>query len=164
MAQGGRDGLLVSGVAIGVGLVGTLDEVVLHQLLDWHHFVELTVLSGAPLDERARMVGLVSDGIFHVVSTALLAWGLWRLAQRGLPRAREQRQRLLAGVLIGFGGFNLYDATIQHKLLRLHEVRRGVTDLLPYDLAFGGLALVVLVAGVLLLRRVRPGSAPLRSP
>jgi len=27
---------------------------------------------------------------------------------------------LVAGVLMGVGGFNLYDGTVQHKLLDLH--------------------------------------------
>jgi len=148
-------GLLTTGVLIGMGLVATLDEVVLHQLLDWHHFLDLTVFAGAPLDEATRRAGLLSDGLFHLASTALLVAGLWRLAARGLPARPADRRRLAAAVLIGFGGFNLYDATVQHKLLRLHEVRRGVANLLPYDLAFGGLAVAVLAAGIVLLRTTR---------
>lgn len=151
-------GLLTSGVLIGMGLVATADEVVLHQLLDWHHFLDLAVPGGPP-DDAARAVGLVSDGLFHLVSTGLLVTGLWRLAGHGPPRDGAGRQRLAAGVLLGFGGFNLYDATVQHKLLGLHQVRRGVQDLLLYDLVFGGLALAVLVTGIVLLRRT-PAAGP----
>ena len=53
------------------------------------------------------------------------------------------------------GGFNLYDGTIQHKLLGLHQVREGALNNLPYDLAFLSIAAVAVLAGALLLRQVR---------
>jgi uncharacterized membrane protein len=58
-------------------------------------------------------------------------------------------------MLMGAGGFNLYDGTIQHKLLRLHPVREDVANILPYDLAWNGVALLALLAGWWLWRRVR---------
>jgi uncharacterized membrane protein len=41
---------------------------------------------------------------------------------------------------------------VQHKLLGLHQVRAGAADNLLYDVAFVGLAAVILLAGLLLLR------------
>jgi len=61
-------------------------------------------------------------------------------------------RRAVAGILLGAGGFNLYDGIVHHKLLGLHQVRAGAPDNLPYDLTFVGLAAVVLLAGLLLLR------------
>src|SRR4051812_39691462 len=111
-----------AGVMLGVGLAGTLDEVLLHQLLHWHHFY----------DRSTRAVGLVSDGLFHLASTALLLIGMYRLGQqRGRPY-RGWKRRFWAGVCLGAGGFNLYDGTIQHKVLQLHQVRPGVPNELPY--------------------------------
>ena len=140
---------LWSGVMIGIGLAGTLDEVVLHQLLHWHHLY----------DRSTQAVGLVSDGIFHIVSTALLVWGVMRVwDDRTRPYAGWVR-RLVAGICLGAGGFNLYDATIQHKLLRLHQVRPEASNWLPYDIAFiGGAALVLLVGLVLLRGTAAPAS------
>ncbi len=130
------------GVLVGIGIAGTLDEVVLHQLLAWHHFYDRSTLT----------VGLFSDGLFHLFSTAVLVVGIIQLVER--RRATPDPPRLaLAGILLGAGGFNLYDGTIQHKLLRLHQVREGVLNNLPYDLAFLAIAAVVALAGVLLLRR-----------
>ena len=60
-----------------------------------------------------------------------------------------------AGLLIGLGGFNLYDGIVQHKILRLHQVREGVDNLLPYDLAFNALALAALTAGWVLWTKAR---------
>ena len=54
--------------------------------------------------------------------------------------------------MAGAGAFNLYDGTIQHKLLRLHQVRPEAANWLPYDITFIGLAAVVLLVGVVLLR------------
>ena len=62
---------------------------------------------------------------------------------------------MTAGILLGMGGFNLYDGIVQHKLLQLHPVREGVEHVLPYDLAFNGIALLLLVAGWLVWRGAR---------
>ena len=141
-------GLFWPGVLTGMGIAGTLDEVVLHQLLGWHHFY----------DRSTPTVGLVSDGLFHLLSTALLVIGIIQLVERRHTTPDPPRLAL-AGILLGAGGFNLYDGTIQHKLLGLHQVRAGAPDNLPYDLAFLAIAATLALAGALLLRRTRQPSA-----
>jgi uncharacterized membrane protein len=137
-------GLFWPGVLVGIGIAGTLDEVVLHQLLGWHHFY----------DRSTPSVGLLSDGLFHILSTVLLVIGVIQLVER--RRTTPDPPRLaLAGILLGAGGFNLYDGTVQHKLLGLHQVRAGVPNNLPYDLTFLAIATTVTLAGALLLRRAR---------
>jgi uncharacterized membrane protein len=143
-ARGGGGSLLWPGVLAGIGVAGTLDEVVLHQLLGWHHFY----------DRSTESVGLLSDGLFHLFSTAMLVVGVILLVERRRTSPDPPR-RALAGILLGAGGFNLYDGIVQHKLLGLHQVRPGVPDNLPYDAAFIGLAAVVVLAGVALLRPAR---------
>jgi len=132
---------LTAGLAAGVGLAGFVDEVVFHQLLHWHHFY----------DRSTPAAGLVSDGLLHAGSWLATVAGLFLFAdlQR---RAATVRRRVVAGVLIGAGGFQLYDGLVQHKVLRLHQVRYGV-DLLPYDLAWNLAGAAALAAGLLLLRR-----------
>jgi uncharacterized membrane protein len=142
--RGGGRSLFWPGVLVGIGVAGTLDEVVLHQLLAWHHFY----------DRSTPTVGLVSDGLFHLFSTAVLVIGVIQLVER--RRTSPDPPRLAAaGILLGAGGFNLYDGTIQHKLLGLHQVREGAPSNLPYDLAFLAIAAAVALAGALLLRQVR---------
>lgn len=142
-----RRSLLLTGVLLGIGIVGTLDEVIFHQLLQWHNFyVHAT--------QRWR---LISDGLFHIFSSALLvisAIRLWRDRHRQ-PIPNEGRT-LAAGILLGGGGFNLYDGTIQHKLLNLHPIREGVTNILPYDLLWNGAALLIVLAGWLIWRTIQP--------
>ena len=150
MAAGRRNepSLFWPGVLVGVGIAGTLDEVILHQLLGWHHFY----------DRSTATVGLVSDGIFHLFSTAVLVLGAIQLVER--RRTSPDPPRLaLAGILLGAGCFNLYDGTIQHKLLRLHQVRPAAPNDLPYDLAFLAIAAVIALSGALLLRRTRQPSS-----
>ena len=141
-----RRTLLWSGVALGIGIAGTLDEVIFHQVLQWHNFYVHTTLSWR----------LVSDGLFHLFSSVMLVWSALRLwSQRRLLASLDDGQALVGGVLSGMGGFNFYDGTIQHKLLQLHPVREGVENLLPYDLAWNGVALLLLALGVLNWRAAR---------
>jgi uncharacterized membrane protein len=106
--------LLWPAVLVGVGVAGSLDEIVLHQLLRWHH----------SYDRASQAAGLIADGIFHLGSTAALVIGLVLLVQRW-PTGPGPLRQAAAGILLGAGGFNLYDGTVQHKLLDLHQVRAG---------------------------------------
>ena len=142
-----RKSLLITGLLLGVGIVGTLDEVVLHQLLQWHNLYVHT----------SSFWRTAIDGLFHLATATLLCLGALRLwTDRALLGRLPHGGRLLAAaVLLGMGGFNLYDGTVQHKLLNLHPVREGVADQLPYDLAFNGVAVVLLAAGWALWPRER---------
>jgi uncharacterized membrane protein len=132
--------VLLPAVLIGIGLAGTLDEVLLHQLLNWHHF-----------KTGAESVEMWTDGAFHLLSTTALVIGLAMLWRRGAKPSKA----LFGGILIGAGAFNLYDGTIQHKLLKLHQVREGEPTA-AYDAVFIGIALAVLLAGLLLRRAAQP--------
>ena len=44
--------LLWPAVLVGIGVAGSLDEIVLHQLLRWHHFY----------DRDSQAAGLIADG------------------------------------------------------------------------------------------------------
>lgn len=142
-----RVSVLVTAVFLGIGLIGAMDEIVFHQLLQWHNFYVHT-------SESWRVF---SDGLFHVFTATLLFLGalrLWR--QRRQIGAVTRERPFWAGILLGAGGFQLFDGTVNHKLLMLHPVREGVASQLPYDLAWNGLALVMLAAGWLLWRGLRP--------
>jgi uncharacterized membrane protein len=134
-----------AGVLLGIGLAGTVDEVVLHQILHWHHLY----------DRSTPAVGLVSDGLFHLGSTAAVIAGMILLARDHILSTAGSVRFVLGAVLVGTGGFNLYDGIIQHKVLRLHQVRPGVRNELPYDVVFIGAAALLVVGGLVLLRQAR---------
>ena len=134
---------VISGLLFGLGVIAFLDEVVFHQLLHWHHFY----------DRGTTAAGLVSDGVFHAFSWFATIAGLFLFAD--LRRRHELRRRLWAGAgLIGAGAFQLYDGLVQHKLLGLHQIRYEV-DLLPYDIGWNVTAVLVMVAGAVLVFRGR---------
>ena len=136
---------ILSGVLTGVGIAAFVDETVFHQILHWHHFYD-----GSTLD-----AGLVSDGIFHAGGWFAVVAGLFLVADL-------RRRRALAGVrwtgavLLGAGVFQVYDGTIQHKLLRLHQIRY-VPDVAPYDTVWIATGAVLVVVGALMLLRARRG-------
>lgn len=141
VAETGRS--LWGAVMVGVGLMAALDEIVFHQLLGWHHFY----------DRSTPDVALLSDGLLHSAELLLLVGGFFVLGDL-LHRGVLHRMSAWAGLLLGMGGFQLFDGVVDHKVLRLHQIRYGV-DLLPYDLAWNLAGLVLLLGGALLLLRAR---------
>lgn len=140
---------LLAGVIIGVGVMAAVDEIVFHQLLAWHHFY----------DRSTSRIGLISDGLLHATELLLLVAGFFLLAdlrRRGTLHVR----RGWAGLLLGAGGFQLFDGVVNHKVLRLHQIRYDV-ELLPYDLAWNAGAVVLLALGLVLASTGR-GTRPAR--
>ncbi len=136
---------LWSGVLVGLGVVAFIDETVFHQLLHWHHFY----------DRSTSDVGLVSDGIFHAFGFFALVGGMFMMADLR-RRGVLHWSRWVGGILLGGGVFQLFDGTVHHKLLGLHQIRYGV-DLLPYDLTWNITAAVLILAGVVItVRTARP--------
>lgn len=134
---------LWSGILFGIGLVAFIDEMVFHQLLHWHHFY----------DKSTTNIGLVSDGLFHALSWFATIGSLFLFADLRRRNALWFK-RWQGGVLLGAGGFQLYDGTIQHKLMGLHQIRYNV-DILPYDLVWNIIALVMITVGIFLVYRTR---------
>lgn len=142
---------LWAALLVGVGIMAGVDEIVFHQLLQWHHF----------FDHSTPAVGIVSDGILHAAELmATVAGFFWiaDLSRRGLLAVRWA----WAGWFLGMGGFQLFDGIIDHKVLRLHQIRYGV-DIFLYDLAWNLSGLALLLIGVLLWRRAKSATAAVRT-
>lgn len=126
---------------IGAALMAAIDEIVFHQLLGWHHFY----------DRSTTGVGLFSDGLLHTAELLALVAGFFLYADLRRRRALAAAHAR-AGLFLGMGAFQLFDGIVDHKLLRLHQIRYGV-DVTPYDWAWnlGGLGLLLI--GCALARR-----------
>ena len=129
-----RRSLLVAG-AIGVGLMAAVDEIVFHQILAWHHFY----------DRSTPQVALLSDGLLHSIEIVLLVAGFFGFSDLRRRRALH-RTAGWSGLLLGAGAFQLWDGVVDHKVLRVHQIRYDV-DLLPYDVAWIGSAVILLAVG-----------------
>ncbi len=126
---------------VGIGGMAAVDEIIFHQLLQWHHF----------FDHATPAIGIVSDGLLHAAELMALVAGFVLLVD--LARRQQLIRRLAwAGVFIGAGGFQLFDGIVNHKLLRLHQIRYDV-DLLVYDATWILSGLVLLLIGLGLYRR-----------
>jgi uncharacterized membrane protein len=126
---------------IGAAVMAAVDEIVFHQILAWHHF----------FDRSTPAIGLLSDGLLHAASLVALVAGFFLLAD-ARRRTVLARPVAVAGLVVGLGLFQLFDGMIDHKVLRVHQIRYGV-ELLPYDLAWIGAGAVVLVIGIVLTVR-----------
>jgi uncharacterized membrane protein len=148
---------LSPGVVLGIGLGGFVDGIVLHQILQWHHML---TSAGYPADSvRNLTVNTLFDGLFHAVTWIATAAGLF-LIHRAVRRGHGwSGRRLLGGLLIGWGAFNLVEGIIDHHLLGLHHVREGVGNPLVWDVGFLVFGALLVVAGSALVRREVPAEA-----
>ena len=135
-----RQQLLLATVLIGVGLMAAVDEIVFHQLLGWHHFY----------DRSTPEIGLLSDGLLHAAELVALVAGVFLLLD---VRDRRVIAPVLAwgGLFLGGGGFQVFDGIVDHKILRVHQIRYDV-ELLPYDLSWVGFGLLTAIVGLVLIR------------
>lgn len=156
LADGERRSLLWTGLLLGVGVAGFVDETVFHQLLQWHNLYWAT-------DEHGR---ILSDGVFHAVTTLLLLWGAARLWRAPHGRTGKRGRAVVGALLIGAGGFNAYDGIVQHVILHLHLVDEHVCPTLdpnnsilscprdiPLEAIWIAVGLAVAAAGVALWRQ-----------
>ena len=148
---------IVTGVLLGIGIAGFIDESVFHQLLQWHNFYWAT-------DQGGR---ILSDGIFHVVTTLILLWGALRLWRDRASATLLRSRAILGGILIGAGGFNTYDGVVQHVMLHLHLVNERVCSSpmnpnnsvlscradLPYEVVWIAVGGAILVTGIVVARQ-----------
>ena len=140
---------LRAAVVLGVGLGGFFDGILLHQILQWHHML------GTPLPPDTLenlQLNTVADGLFHGATWVLTLLGLFLLARsrRDLPQV-DGMSRLVGGMLIGWGLFNLVEGIVDHHLLQIHHVRPGPDEFL-YDVGFLAWGAIMLVAGAFLSR------------
>jgi uncharacterized membrane protein len=129
---------VLAGALVGAALTAGVDEVVFHQLLRWHHFY----------DRSTPAVGLWSDGLLHAAELVALVAGFFWFADL---RRRGSFNRLAgwSGFLTGAGAFQLFDGVVNHKVLRIHQIRYGVDDLAPYEWWWSLAGLLLLLAGIL---------------
>ncbi|ACO77962.1 hypothetical protein AvCA_17490 [Azotobacter vinelandii CA] len=139
---------MLASVLIGIGLMAGVDEIIFHQLLGWHHFYDLAT----------PKIALFSDGLLHSAELIVLVAGFFMLIDLRGRRALASTAAW-AGLFIGLGGFQLFDGIVDHKVLRLHQIRYGIDNLLTYDLVWNASGAALLLIG-LLLGRPRAGGRP----
>lgn len=128
---------LKAGALLGAGVMAGIDEIIFHQVLAWHHFY----------DRSTSDIGLLSDGLLHAAEMIMIVAGSCWL----LDLARTHRvvsTTAVTGLLLGSGSFQLFDGLINHKVLRLHQIRY-VDNVLPYDVVWNLFAGLLILAGLI---------------
>ena len=148
--------LLAAGGVLGFALGGFFDGILLHQVLQWHHFLSL-VPGEALRDIRAQ---ILADGMFHVAVYAIAALGLWLLWRARGGFALDGADRRLVGItLLGFAAWQAVDIVVFHWIIGIHRVRVDVPDPLLWDIGWlVATGLPPLLAGWWLLRNTAPRS------
>jgi uncharacterized membrane protein len=141
---------LAPGILLGIGLGGFLDGIVLHQILQWHHM--LTSAGYPPDSLRNLTINMLFDGLFHAVTWIATAVGLFLLHRAVRRGFAWSGYRLLGGMAIGWGAFNLVEGVVDHHLLGLHHVKENAVNPLLWDLGFLALGAVLVVVGMTLSR------------
>lgn len=141
--------LTTAGLFLGIGLGGSLEGIVLHQILQWHHMLSSRV---PPVTLAAANCNMMWDGIFD-----LLAWGmtvtgvalLFRAARCGVAMSGS---KLLGAMLTGWGMFVVVEGLIDHQLFCLHHVRTG-PDEAAWDLAYLIFGAALMMIGTIIASR-----------
>lgn len=121
-----------AGVALGFGLGGFFDGILLHQILQWHH-----LLSGIEQAGRDIRFLIFTDGLFHGLMYFVTTVGIWLLWKyRQLCRETGCGRHLLSAAIAGFGAWHIVDAVLSHWILGIHRVRMDVENPLIWDLAW----------------------------
>jgi len=149
--KGLRTSILLAGFALG----GLLDGIVLHQILQWHHLLS-AIKAPALLDLRTQ---ILADGVFHLAMYIALA-GAIATAIRERRLLGKIDVRWVVGIwLIGFGCWHVFDAVVDHWILKIHHIKADSANPLAWDIGwFMTFGLVPLILGQILARVSRGSS------
>lgn len=157
-----RRPILSSGLLLGVGMGGFADGITFHQILQLHNMLSAV---RPPTTVVNLEINMFWDGLFHAFTWITTALGLALLWRAGLRRDVAWSTRTWLGAMaMGWGLFNLVEGLIDHHLLGVHHVVDGPGHL-PWDLAFLGSGVALLILGLGLARSgrgdatARPGPA-----
>lgn len=158
-----RRPLIASGTALGIGMGGFVDGIVLHQLLQIHNMLSAKYPTrGIAADQLVvnLQINMFWDGLFHVLTWIMTAIGLallWHAVRR--EDVPLQSSTLLGSMIFGWGLFNLVEGVIDHHILHVHHVTETANHL-TWDVAFLASGVVMIVVGWLTIgkRRTNDGA------
>jgi uncharacterized membrane protein len=142
--------LLTATMVLGMGLGGLIDGIVFHQILQWHTMLSNKLPNITP---ENKAVNTFWDGILFSYTLILVIVGiamLWRAA--GRPEAHRSPNLFAAGLLMGWGLFNVVEGIIDHHLLKLHNVSEVSNQ---WNELFLGFSFGLIAIGMFFLRFVQ---------
>src|SRR3954466_5271267 len=98
-----RNPLVRAGFILGFGMGGFLDGIILHQVLQWHHFIS-NIYPATTI--QALEINTLWDGIFHSATYVITVVGLvvmWRAINRA--DVAQSPRMIFGAFLFGMGFF-----------------------------------------------------------
>jgi uncharacterized membrane protein len=154
-----RAPFVTAALLLGVGLGGFFDGILLHQILQWHNMLSSKI---PPTDLVSMKYNMVWDGLFHALTWTVTCVGvglLWRAARR--EDVDASGRNLVGGLSLGWGIFNFVEGVIDHQVLGIHHVHPGANEL-AWDVGFLASGVLLVLLGVVLVRRPSRSASPLR--
>ncbi|MFN7118267.1 MAG: DUF2243 domain-containing protein [Saprospiraceae bacterium] len=142
--------LTAAATILGIGIGGFIDGIFLHQILQWHEMISNRL---PPVNYINKSINMFWDGIFHTGTLIITLIGiiqLWKLLPR--PDIDRSSRLLVGGMLLGWGLFNLIEGTIDHHILKLHNVKEITANVAGWNIGFLGFSVVLIVVGFWLTR------------
>ncbi|RJN32867.1 DUF2243 domain-containing protein [Nesterenkonia natronophila] len=127
---------------LGAAIMAAVDQIVFHQILAWHHFY----------DRSTSDIALLSDGVLHAAELVMLVAGIFLMADLSRRQALHKASAW-GGFFLGAGAFQIFDGVVNHKILRLHQIRYDVDNLLLYDLVWNLAGAALLMIGAMITWR-----------
>src|SRR3954449_5485842 len=151
--------VLWGGAILGFAFGGFFDGILLHQVLQWHHF--LSLVPGERF--QSTEVQILADGLFHVAVYLIALAGLIMLWRKGSYRPTDRP--LLGWAVLGFSIWQFADVVLVHWLIGIHRIRVGVPDPTLWDIGWlAAFGVPTLIVGVWLLRSPGGSGPPLYGP
>ncbi len=142
--------LLTASMVLGIGFGGFIDGIVLHQILQVHEMLSAKIPA---TNYIGKSVNMFWDGIFHAFCLLVAFAGVILLWKVMLRNDVDRSGKLLsAGLLFGWGIFNLVEGVIDHQLLGLHNVIEYADNHSIGNYGFLGISVLILLIAWLLMR------------
>jgi uncharacterized membrane protein len=136
---------VITGAAVlGFAFGAFFDGILLHQVLQWHHF--LSLVPGKDLQTQ-----IMADGLFHLAVYVVALFGLVLLWRTGRYDAGDRA--VLAWAVLGFSIWQFSDVVLVHWMTGIHRIRVDVPNPILWDLGWlATFGVPSLIVGIWLLR------------
>jgi uncharacterized membrane protein len=138
-----------AGLVLGMGMGGFIDGILFHQILQVHAMLSARIPN---TDLVGAKVNMFWDGIFHLAVWLMTAAGIALLWRAGRQKVRWCGVSFVGALLVGWGLFNLVEGVVDHHILQLHHVYE-LAGQSVWDYAFLASGVLLIVAGIMLMRR-----------
>lgn len=143
--------LTTAATVLGIGFGGFFDGIVFHQILQAHEMLSNKIPATTYV---GKSVNMFWDGIFHAFCFIVSITGavlLWKLMLRN--DVDRSGRLLIAGLLFGWGTFNMVEGILDHQVLKLHNVIEYAVDHSIGNYTFLGVSLMMFIIGWMLVSR-----------